>query len=152
MTAPVPPMDPRPLLTMVDMGMGKMSAMENSAPGGMSGMANAPAEPMSGMSGMSGENGAMKMENPPAASATGAAPGMSDMSGMSSMAAAGSAANSRGAGTTGDATIAPMSGTTPFPQPGPATTGPAPMTSDLRTVPARPLALHKGPQVDNVAA
>jgi CopA family copper-resistance protein len=151
MTAPVPPMDPRPLLTMVDMGMGKMSAMENSPSGGMSGMANAPAEPMSGMAGMSSENGAMKMENPPAASATGAAPGMSDMSGMPSMVAAGSATNPRGKGTTGDATTAPMSGTAPFPQPGPATTGPAPTTSDVRTVPARPLVLHKGPQVDNVA-
>jgi CopA family copper-resistance protein len=30
MSAPIPPMDPRPLLTMVDMGMGHMSGMESS--------------------------------------------------------------------------------------------------------------------------
>ncbi|MGH6742155.1 MAG: copper resistance system multicopper oxidase, partial [Bradyrhizobium sp.] len=128
MSAPVPPMDPRPLLTMVDMGMGNMSAMNgtsamghSSAPGGKSadGMGAMPAGEMSGP-----EMPGMTRQRPETATETAAETA------------------------TRTATII---GTTPFPQPGPDTTGPTTGPSGEMTIPARPIVLRKGPEVDNVA-
>jgi CopA family copper-resistance protein len=73
MTAPIPPMDPRPMRTMADMGMGGMDH------GSMSGM-NMDHGSMPGMSMPDGtmpgmEQGSKQMEH-------GAMPGMSDMPGM----------------------------------------------------------------------
>ncbi len=55
MSAAIPPMDPRPLRTMADMGMGNMGGMNM-------GTGNLPGMDMKGTGGMSG----MRMENPPA--------------------------------------------------------------------------------------
>jgi CopA family copper-resistance protein len=115
MSAPVPPMDPRPMLTMVDMGMamGNMPGMEMSAGGGTNkeGTAGKSMESVPGMK--MGDMPGMKMEAQPLAA--------------------------RG----------PFA--LPFPQPGPTTTGmSAPTTAQKPTLP-KPIALHEGPQVDNVA-
>jgi len=84
MTAAVPPMDPRPLRTMVDMGMGNMAGMNMTKTGG-----KAPAGDMAGMAGMdmSGIDGMTKKDvsvspqskSQPAASAEN---NMQDMPGM----------------------------------------------------------------------
>ena len=122
MSAPIPPMDPRPMLTMVDMGMamGNMPGMKMGAGEGASKktetkMENMPGMDMGdGMSGMDmGDMAGMKMEAKP-----------SPPRGPSSM---------------------------PFPQPGPETTGlSAPAAMEMPT-PPKPLAIREGPQVDNVA-
>ncbi len=130
MTAPVPPMDPRPLLTMVDMGMGSMSAMnQTSATETMS----AP-----GMAGMSGAPG-MSMDM-----------GSSATSGSSERVTVGSSGDMAGMIRQIPANGG-VTGKTPFPQPGPATNGSPVAASDVATVPAHPIALRTGPQVDNVA-
>src|SRR6266849_2002167 len=60
MSAAIPPMDPRPLRTMTDMGMGNMSAMNMSGSGNMRGME------MGGVPGMNMEKmPTMQMGNPP---------------------------------------------------------------------------------------
>jgi CopA family copper-resistance protein len=77
LSAPVPALDPRPLVTMDDMGMGGMAGMDHGAMAGMdhgsmqgmSGMSSMSDDSMQGMSGMSGmDHGSMQ--------------GMSAMSGM----------------------------------------------------------------------
>ena len=95
MTAAVPPMDPRPVRTMVDMGMGGMAGMSGMQ--GMSGMSSAAMPPMQ-MGGMtpppipSGEvtayaTPAIKGAAPAMAAggAMSSMAGMSDMKGMSGM-------------------------------------------------------------------
>jgi CopA family copper-resistance protein len=126
MSAPVPPMDPRPKLTMVDMGMamGNMPGMQMGTAGGANkqGAAGSSMENMPGMkmgddmSGMDmGKMPGMKMETPAPSASRG-----------------------------------PFA--MPFPQPGPATTGmlAAPTTAQPPSLP-KPIALREGPQVDNVA-
>ncbi len=165
MTAAVPPMDPRPLLTMVDMGMGNMSGMEI---GNMPGMnmgtpgAAAPTKPTgTGMGNMPGMNMAPAS---PAPSATSGMkmnmPGMDmndtgDMSGMdmtkmpgmkmeakppSKRAAAGATAGKAG-----------IYQELPFPQPGPNTTGLLVPAATGKPTPPQSIALREGPQVDNIA-
>ena len=129
MNAPIPPMDPRPLLTMVDMGM----AMGN-MPGMTMGTASPSATPLAPQHGMPG----MKMNN---------MQGMNmgdDMSGMDMGRMPGMKAEAKPPAARGPLAM-------PFPQPGPETTGlPAPPTAGKPSSP-KPVALHEGPQVDNVA-
>jgi CopA family copper-resistance protein len=150
MTASVPPMDPRPLLTMVDMGMamGNMPGMNTgSASGGTNkttetNMENVPSRDMGDMPGM-------KMGTPsPSASPTAAQrgiPGMK-MNGMQGM-------------DMGD-DMSPMDmrnmpgmkmEAKPFPQPGLETTGLSGPTTPGKPSAPKPVALREGPQVDNVA-
>jgi CopA family copper-resistance protein len=132
MTTPVPSMDPRPILTMVDMGMGNMSAMGSGqgmgaeAGQGMNGQMPAAMPGMPGMGGMTGNNG-----------------GMAGGGGAMNMRAAGTASVGRAP--------AYSTGTMPFPQPGPDTSPPSLWTPGATTVPARQIVLRKGPEVDNVA-
>ena len=151
MTAAVPPMDPRPMRTMVDMGMGNMAGMKK---GGMAGM------DMSGVDGMkksdmpaSSKNAAetdkqgmagMKMSNQ---SMTGM--DMSSNAGKPAMQSAHDAMHGMGGMEMGS-----RSGTTPFPQPGP-TTMPimamsGAMSAEVNLKPSNPVQMRVGPQVDNV--
>jgi CopA family copper-resistance protein len=123
MSAPVPRMDPRPMLTMVDMGMamGNMPGMQMGTAGG----ANKKAEP--GMENMPG----MKTGD--------------DMSGMDMSKMPGVKMEALPPAAHGPLAM-------PFPQPGPATTGmlAAPTAAQPPSL-AKPIALREGPQVDNVA-
>ena len=137
---PVPPMDPRPMLTFVDMGMGSMAGV--GAMTGMSGMSsNEGGEPSGAMAGME------------TAPSSGSMAGMSGMSGM-------------GHSESGDTSAMKMTmdqplnshaqmagfGAVPFPQPGPNVVVPS-MPSMARGPMAtpKPIDLRVGPQVDNVA-
>ena len=115
MSAPIPPIDPRPMLTMVDMGMamGNMPGMEMGTPGG----ANKGQPEGTNLENMSGMN-------------------MGDMPGMKM-----EARPSAGRGLF----------STPFPQPGPETTGLFTPAATGKPTPPKPLAVHEGPQVDDVA-
>ncbi|HEY2104420.1 MAG TPA: copper resistance system multicopper oxidase, partial [Candidatus Binataceae bacterium] len=138
MTAVVPPMDPRPLLTMIDMGMGGMPGMKH--PSGME-MKGRPA---------------MKMEDTPGMEMEGM-PGMKHSAGMEimhnyggpavKMEAARSPAMVRAAPSRSGSSLPPG-------QPGPGVVPIMPMPGAMPTSPAapKPLQLRKGPQVDNVAA
>ncbi len=174
MTAAVPPLDPRPMRTMVDMGMGNMAGMKKS--GGSDGMA--------GMD-MSGVDG-MKQKDVPVAgkdAATGDGSKNStdkdkqDMAGMD-MGAQSMAGPDKGQTDTGQMDIGSNSakhampaaheemqgmggmemgsstGTTPFPQPGPDTMPIMSMSGaadvDAKLKPSNPMPMHVGPQVDNV--
>ncbi len=124
MTAVVPPMDPRPLLTMVDMGMGSMSGMNMA---GINGMTQ---DDMAGMD-MGGDGGAtpdpqpgMPMEATPGAAAPAAGPAAGRRSG---------------------------SGVFSLPQPGPDTTAASAPPMAATPIPPKPVELREGPQVDNVA-
>ncbi|MCA8023591.1 copper resistance system multicopper oxidase [Burkholderia metallica] len=72
LSAAVPALDPRPLVTMDDMGMGGMAGMDHGSMGGMAGMDHGSMQGMSGMSSMSDMSG---MDH-------GSMQGMSGMSGM----------------------------------------------------------------------
>jgi CopA family copper-resistance protein len=159
MTAAVPPMDPRPMRTMVDMGMGKMAGMKM---GGMAGMN------MSGVDGMKGKDFPASSKN---AAASKRMTGSADedkqgMAGMKmdkqSMAGMNMGSDSTEHSHTGDQnqqTITGMemgssTGTTPFPQPGPNTMPIMPVSRTANTAnlePSNPVHMHVGPQVDNVA-
>jgi CopA family copper-resistance protein len=131
MTAPVPPMDPRPLLAMVDMGMGNMSgAAMGDMPGMKMGTASSAPSAATGMK----MNDMQGMD-------------MTDMPGMKMEAeppsipsAAGTVSN-RGAGY----------GTVPFPQPSDSTTPASVPAIAGKPTPPKPITLREGPQVDNVA-
>ncbi len=132
MSAPIPPMDPRPMLTMVDMGMamGKMPGME---------IGNEP---------RMNEEGAS-----PSATPSATEPGMPNMQGMDM----GNDMSGMDMGNlpgikmeaTPPAVRAPLS--MPFPQPGPQTAGLSAPTTAGKPVPPKPVAIREGPQVDNVA-
>jgi FtsP/CotA-like multicopper oxidase with cupredoxin domain len=131
MTAEVPPMDPRPVRTMQDMGMSmagmKMSGMKGMDMSDMKGMDMAVTKDTnkSGMKGM--DMAGMK--------------GM-DMSGMRGMDMSGMKGMDMANMVMGDPT-----GTTPFPQPGPHTM-PLSKTSykETKFEPSDPVQLHIGPQ------
>jgi CopA family copper-resistance protein len=127
MTAAVPPMDPRPMRTMVDMGMGNMA-------GGMAG--KAAAKDKEGTAGMN--------------------VGSKSMAGMDMGPGSAEQAHTRSQNqqtTTGMKMGG--TGTTPFPQPGPnimpvlTVSGAANTEANLK--PSNPVRMHVGPQVDNVA-
>ena len=121
MSAPIPPMDPRPMLTMVDMGMS---------------MKNMPGTQMGNMPGMN-----MGTTSPGSAPTTGMK--MNDMRGMkmSDMPGMKSAKPSAARG--------PYS--MPFPQPGPETNEASAPAMAAKPIPPKPVTLRLGPQVDNIA-
>jgi CopA family copper-resistance protein len=142
MTATVPPMDPRPMRTMVDMGMGNMAGMKMGGTAGMD---------MSGVDGMkekdmpaSGKNTADKQgmsgmnmgQQPMAGMDMGSHTAKHDMKDMAGM------------------EMGSSTGKTPFPQPGPNTmpvmppSGTANAGGNLK--PSNPVRMRVGPQVDNV--
>jgi len=126
MTGTVPEMDPRPMRTMADMGMGNTKGMKM---GSMTGM------DMTGMAGTHGMDAPPSTE-PPAAN--------QDMTGMkmdhSEMADNGMGSNL---------------GKTPLPQPGPNTSPLVPMSTwpniGAPLSPSNPVHLHIGPEVETVA-
>jgi FtsP/CotA-like multicopper oxidase with cupredoxin domain len=138
MTAEIPPMDPYPLRTMADMGMGDMAQMNGMNMSGMAShqMPGMKDMPMKGMSDKSTPQ--MKDMN---------MSGMKDggMSGMSHMHM--------------DEPTGPLkkqlAGITPFPQPGPRTTRLMPPPSQMMSRPAETFEgeapLHIGPEVVSVA-
>ncbi len=130
MMAAVPPMDPRPLLTMVDMGMGGMAGMSMSHPSGMN--MSAPSGG-SGMSHMETE-GMQGME-------------MSRMTGMEMPAGAAKALAAQ------FARRARMTGAQAPGQPGPVTSPefPGPDMGSVSLRPSNPTRIEPGPEVDNVA-
>ncbi len=149
-TAAVPPMDPRPMRTMVDMGMGNMAGEK----GGMAGM------DMSGVDGMKKSDMAASSKNAAETekqSMAGMDMGNQSMAGMDMSSNAGKPAmpsahddmqSMRGM------EMGSRSGATPFPQPGPTTmpimamSGNANAEASLK--PSNPVQMHVGPQVDNV--
>ena len=121
MTAPVPPIDPRPLLTMVDMGMGGMEM----GTAGASAQTQPTSTDMESMPGMNmGEAPEMQMEAKPSATPAAHAATASNVGGYQG---------------------------TPFPQPGPDTNRLSMPASAGNPRPAGPIALREGPQVDNIA-
>jgi len=130
MAAKVPPLDPRPLRTMQDMGMGKMAGMN------MAGIDGMTKEDMPGMD-MSGDSQAAKDA---AGNSAASMPGMAGMT-------AGSMAGMK---------MGSTAGTTPLPQPGPHTVPlePMPGAPDPHKVilqPSNPVHLHVGPEVDMIS-
>jgi CopA family copper-resistance protein len=128
MSAPIPPMDPRPALTMVDMGM-KMENMSGMDMGNMPGMNMAAA-------GAEQKKSGSGMENMPRMN-------RNDMPGMN-MGEMPSMKNAKPPAARGPF---PM----PFPQPGPETSGVSATAISANPIPPKPLKLHLGPQVDNIA-
>lgn len=152
MTAEIPPLDPRPLRTMVDMGMGSMAGMN------MAGMDGMNEEDMKGMPGMN-MSGESKSGAPPEKSKSQGAGGMEmqNMPGMNMGGGENSGASQSKEGAEEGMENAPMKmgnadGTIPFPQPGPgvmavmASSGAGLRETKLEV--SRPPRLHLGPQVD----
>lgn len=129
LVAAVPPMDPRPTRTMMDMGMGSMAGMKM---GGMKGMDTA------GMQGMDvPDRKEMQMGAASKPSGGSTMPAMSD---DAHRAMPGMEMNS---GT----------GLTPFPQPGPNTkpmAEPRAGAEEVKLAPSNPVKVHVGPQVTAV--
>jgi CopA family copper-resistance protein len=127
MTADVPPMDPRPLRTMVDMGMGNMAGMDMTGTDGMT------KDDMKGMDMSGGEKTA-----PPHARNGGSTETEADTASMPEM------------------KMGNEAGTVPFPQPGPgvmpaaAPSGAAMRETKLEV--SNPVRMHLGPQVDMLPA
>jgi len=160
MTAAIPPMDPRPMRTMVDMGMGKMAGMKM---GDMAGM------DMSGVDGMKEKHMPASSENDAAAkdmsgSAEKDKQGMAGMNrdnqSMAGMDMGSDSAEHMQNGDPNQQTMTGMemgssTGTTPFPQPGPNTMPIMPVSRTANTEanlkPSNPVHMDVGPQVDNVA-
>jgi len=97
--------------------------------------------------GMGRNSHTMPMEQPASSSPD-------EMSQMPGMAASGSPAGMnmpQGRDSTMTPAKAYLTGTTPFPQPGPGTSPPALSTAGVSTIPAQQIILRKGPEVDNVA-
>jgi len=133
MTATVPPMDPFPMRTMADMGMGNMKSKKM---GDMKGM------DMSGMAGMDvpGMTTTKKKDMPESTEPAGVSQNMAGMKMEHS-----------------DMPVKKMGSdnvTTPLPQPGPGTTPIMPVSGMSDTegqLPSNAVHLRLGPQVDNVA-
>ena len=141
MTAEVPPLDPRPMRTMIDMGMGNMAGMKM---GDGAGTAAAAAKDMSGSAekdkqGMAG----MNMDNQ----------SMAGMNMKTDSAKPMQTGNQNQQPTT-SREMGSSTGTTPFPQPGPNTMPIMPVSLTANTEAnlkaSNPLQMHVGPQADNV--
>ncbi len=134
MTAAVPRMDPFPMRTMADMGMGNMKGMKMGDMKGMD-MSNMAGMDMPGMTGT-------QNKGTPESSKTAAT--SQSMAGMNMD-------HSKMPGMEMGKAIA----TTPLPQPGPDTTPIMAMSgmagAEARLTPSNPVHLRVGPQVDNVA-
>ena len=139
MTAPIPTVDPPPMRTMVDMGMGNMSGMNMS---GVDGMHAKDTYPSSKQSIVNSDQGMPAMD-------------MSD----GSMAAMDMSADSAKSRTTeapnpiSNMEMGSSSGTIPFPQPGPDAMPlmiPETPNASVHLQPSDPIQMHIGPQVDNV--
>jgi len=142
MTAPVPPMDPRPKRTMVDMGMkmGSMAGMKMANMNGIDGMTTADMQ--------TGDDGHSQMNMNMNDSEVAARNRMKQISKAAKMSMAGMR------GMQIDSEI----GKTPFPQPGPYTR-PAVVIPEAelgslesRLEPSNPVKLHLGPEVATIAA
>jgi CopA family copper-resistance protein len=127
MTAAVPPMDPRPIRTMVDMGMGNMAGMD------MSGSAEKDTQDMAGMNMDHQSMAGMDMRSDSAEHLQNENLNQQTMSGMQ---------------------MGSSTGTTPFPQPGPNTMPIMPASHTASTEanlkPSNPVRMHVGPQVVSV--
>jgi CopA family copper-resistance protein len=141
MTAPVPPMDPRPKRTMVDMGMGSMAGMKMANMAGIDGMTAAD------MKTGDHSQSQMSMDMQMGHSEEAARDRMKQISKAAVMSMAGMQAMKI------DSDI----GKTPFPQPSPSTK-PAVVIpeAELRTLesrlkPSNPVKLHLGPEVATIA-
>ena len=126
MTGAIPPMDPRPMRTMADMGMGNMKGMKT---GSMAGMDE------TGVAGMHG------MDMPESSEPAAANQDVTDMKmDHSEMAGNGMDRNR---------------GKNPLPQPGPNTSPLVPMSTwpniEVPLRPSNPVHLHIGPEVETVA-
>lgn len=148
MTAPVPPMDPRPLLTMVDMGMGGIPGMKMDGAAKGATMRRGIGTGIEHMPGVK-----MEAPSPEPSAGAGTSSGetrdmdMADMPGMKMPRAPIAPPPAFAPPATGDARF----GTIPFPQPGadtPIFSAPAPTPPPI---PPKPIALRAGPEVDNVA-
>jgi FtsP/CotA-like multicopper oxidase with cupredoxin domain len=155
MTAVVPPMDPRPLMTMVDMGMGNMGSMNMA---GINGMTQ---DDMAGMD-MGGKGGAMEkktsgseVEDMPGMDMGTASPTpgmkMNDMQGMDMSGTSAMKTGTKPASKPPAAGRSADYGVVPFPQPGPDTTAAAVPPMRGTPMPPKPVDLREGPLVDNVA-
>ena len=143
-TAAVPAMDPAPMRTTMDMGMGNMKGMKM---GDMSSM------DMSGMDGMT------KKDMPASSNDTAHKPDMAGMKmdhqGMEGMAMNPHTTTHDMKGMSG-MEMGNATGTIPFPQPGPNTMPIVSMSvmkmkdAEAHLKPSNPVHLHVGPQVDNV--
>jgi len=151
MTADVPPMDPRPLRTMVDMGMGNMGGMNMA---GMDGMTEEDMKDIRGMN-MGGDQ----------KTAAGAEAGGMDMQNMPDVKMDGAGERSAPGATqvfrSETENDAPMrmgndQGTIPFPQPGPGVMAVVvePMAGyrETKLELSNPVHMHLGPEVDMVPA
>ncbi|MHB1935448.1 MAG: copper resistance system multicopper oxidase [Acidobacteriaceae bacterium] len=138
MTAAVPPMDPRPMRAMVDMGMGGMAGMNMSGVDGMkksdmpTSSKDVEGKDRPNTAGMDmGNRSVAGMKMGPASGKHDTPTVHDDMRGMGS-----------------------RSGTTPFPQPGPTTMPIVAMSGTSNTKgnlkPSNPVQMRVGPQVDNV--
>jgi FtsP/CotA-like multicopper oxidase with cupredoxin domain len=150
MTAAVPPQDPRPMRTMMDMGMGNMSGMKMGD--------------MAGMDGMKEKDMPASIKNDSAEKDKQSMPGMNmdnqNMAGMDmgEMKMGPNSAEQMHTGDQNQQTMAGMemggTGTKPFLQPGPNTIPTMPMSRTANTEenqkPSNPGHMHVGPQVDNV--
>jgi CopA family copper-resistance protein len=134
MTAAIPPMDPRPMRTMMDMGMGGMAGMKMAGMDGVKEM-DMPANGKSAPE-QQGMKAGMDMGDSPDASM----PGMSNQDANSSL--HGMAGMLMGSAT----------GRTPFPQPGPRAMPPhGAANTETRFKPSKPIDMHLGPQVDQIS-
>jgi FtsP/CotA-like multicopper oxidase with cupredoxin domain len=133
MTAEIPAMDPRPLRTMADMGMGGMGHMKGMD---MSGMTS---QQMPGMKGMNDKS----------------MPDMKDMNAGSIKDGAASGMSQTHVDKPGTPLVDQLAGKTPFPQPGPNTTRLMPASSRMMSNPTETtegaVPLHIGPEVAGIA-
>lgn len=141
MQADVPPMDPRPLRTMVDMGMGKMAGMN------MAGIDGMTTGDMQGMD-MAGTQKAA----PAAKRGADEMPGMDMRGGGPSSTTKAEERNDAEMENMPEMKMGNADGTIPFPQPGPGVMA-AMSPSDARSRETKlevsnPVRLHLGPQVD----
>jgi FtsP/CotA-like multicopper oxidase with cupredoxin domain len=164
MVAEIPHMDPRPMRTMADMGMGSMAGMNMAGIDGMKGkdmpaMGNAAQNGMKGMAGMDMGN-ASKRSTPSAKKGNTAGADQQSMAGMD-MSGSGkdsapemNRADRAAAGKHGmtGMLMGNAAGTIPFPQPRPNTMPlPAAGAGEVKLIPSSPVPMHVGPQVVGVA-
>jgi CopA family copper-resistance protein len=136
LVAGVPPMDPRPLRTMTDMGMSNMSGMAGMNTAGVDGMTK---QDMQGMPGMDMSGGVK--------SASGGKPSANDHANVES---------SESIDDTAPMKLGNDAGTIPFPQPGPgvmaAMSASAASYRQTRLEPSNSVRMHLGPEVDMLPA